>query len=110
MTDDSELNTVVVEFTCPSEQAHEPDNPVDQLIEVFSKAKLRFVVEEYRISREEILADPGWQEWRESHEGDIPAEVTTFVFLSSEENRPIFGRLFEDWTPEKKQQAGEQGG
>jgi hypothetical protein len=108
MTDDSELNTVVVEFTCPSEQAHEPNNPVDQLIEVFSKAKLRFVVEEYRISREEILADPGWQEWRESHEGDIPAEVTTFVFLSSEENRPTFGRLFEDWTSAKERQAGER--
>jgi hypothetical protein len=108
MTDDSELNTVVVEFTCPSEQAHEPNNPVDQLIEVFSKAKLRFVVEEHRISREEILADPGWQEWRESHEGDIPAEVTTFVFLSSEENRPTFGRLFEDWTSAKERQAGER--
>ncbi len=56
MTDDRELNTVVVEFTCPSEQAHEPDNPVDRLIEVFSKAKLRFVVEEYRISRGPIRA------------------------------------------------------
>jgi hypothetical protein len=101
MTDDSELNTVVLEFTCPSEQAHEPNNPVDQLIEVFSETKLRFVVEEYCISREEILADPGWQEWRESHEGDIPAEVTTFVFLSSEENKPSLGRLFEDWMREK---------
>jgi len=110
MTDDSELNTVVVEFTCPSDQAHEPNSPVDQLIELFRKAKLRFVVEEYRIPREEILTDPGWQEWRESHEGDIPAEVTTFVFLSSEENKPVLGRLFENWTPEKKQQAGEQGG
>ncbi len=109
MTDDSELNTVVVEFTCPSGQAHEPDNPVDQLIEVFSKTGLRFVVEEYRISREEILADSGWQEWRESHEGEIPTEVTTFVFLSSEENRPTFGRLFEDWTSAQKRQAGERG-
>ncbi len=106
MADDGELNTVVLEFTCPSEQAHEPNHPVDQLIEVFRKARLRFAVEEYRISREEIATHPDWKDWRESHEGDIPAEVITFVFLSSEENRSTFGRLFEDWMRENKQKAG----
>ncbi len=107
MADDSELDTVVVEFTCPTEEAHEPNNPVAQLIGVFRKAKRRFTVEEYRISRDEILTHPDWRDWRESHAGDIPAEVTTFVFMSSEEDRPTFGRLFEGWMQEKEQQAKE---
>jgi hypothetical protein len=110
MADEHELNTVVVEFNCPSEQADGPNNPVGQLIEVFNRTKLRFAVEEYRISREEILADPYWKDWRDSHEGDIPAELALFVFLCSEENRPTFCRLFEGWMQEKERQAKEQGG
>jgi hypothetical protein len=110
MADDEELNTVVVEFTCPSEQAHKPNNPVDQLMEMFRSAKLLFSLEEYHISRAEIMTHPDWKEWRESHRGDIPAEVTRFVFLSSEENRPALGRLFEGWMQEKERRAKEQDG
>jgi hypothetical protein len=110
MIHEDELNTVVVEFTCPSEKASGPDNPVEQLVEIFRKTKLRFASEEYRISREELLTHPDWSQWRESHEGEVPDEVTTFVFLSSEENRPVFGRLFEGWMREQEQRAKKQGG
>jgi hypothetical protein len=110
MTEDANggLNTVVVEFTCPSEQANEPDNPVDQLTRVFKDTGLRFAIDEYRISREELLVHPDWKDWRESHEGGVPPEVTTFVFLSSEQDCPTLCRLFDQWMEGKRRQANEK--
>lgn len=104
MTEDADdgLNAVVAEFTCPSEQANQPNNPVEQLTGAFRKAGLRFAVDEYRISREEILVHPDWKDWRESHQGAIPSEVATFVFLCSEQDQPAFCRIFEQWTEAKK--------
>lgn len=90
----NEFNTVIAEITCTAEQAHEPWNPVDKIIEFFNRENLRFAVEECLVSKKEILKHPHWKDWRESRVEDIPDEVTVFIFLSSKKTSPTSTGFF----------------
>lgn len=98
----NEFNAVIAEITCTAEQAREPWNPVEKLIEFLNRENLRFAVEECLVSKKEILKHPHWKEWRESQVEDVPDEVTVFILFSSKKNKPEFDRLFIKWVKENE--------
>lgn len=94
---DEEFDTLVVELCCPADVAKGSDTPKDQLVDLFRREDLPFAVDEYRFTREEIMADDHWEDWR-TQQDEIPDELVVFAFISSAKNKARLETLFLEYT------------
>jgi hypothetical protein len=92
------VNTLI----SPSTQAQETEK---KLSDLFQSANLQYSFRTKHFSRAQVLAAPKWREWEDwlkSQKDEIPEEITMITVSCKEKDKPVFARLFSDFTNQEK--------
>ena len=90
---EEDFDTVLVEFMCEPDDAHNENSPIHLAANRYIAAGLKFVVDEFRYPRDEVLQDSNFDDWIVSLEGPVPPEVSRFVFMCRKDDKPLFAEV-----------------